>query len=385
MSDQVSARFQRARLKVNTYQEIARTHLKKPTVGIAGSYNTGNIGDLALGWTVRRVLENNNIQGMLNSSSVIERYPIPDAMIFGGGGVLPKQAAQSLRYLAEQHPHLTDRTALVGLGGWLDAETCSPAVRDFLNRVPFFSVRSERDKVDMSSVVNPDRITVQPDLVFGMSSAFRLPFDRKATEDRVLGVSVLPFFLAQKRHRFISMPDPPFWNISTRDPELASVGDQAGERFVKVIQSAVKIYKSRGWRVRVIPFTIEDETFAKVALRDVSVEFVPYDPNPLRVAQEISQCDRFISTRLHSHIFSFLVGVPTLSIGYDLKCSSLWSDLGLPAESQIQRLQMVQHPESATEKLTDSSPVVLDPGILDGLQRKAIEACQKALHSVGVS
>ena len=98
-----------------------------------------------------------------------------------------------------------------------------------------------------------------------------------------------------------------------------------------------------------------DALAARTALADTGATFLPFHHNPTVTLRRIASCSRFVACRFHAHVFALAAGVPTNSFAVARKSSTLWSELGLPQEAQVNRLSLVTDTRSSIARLLDES------------------------------
>ena len=356
----LASRANRALIKLHLVRNIVSARSSPDDCALLGCYNTSNVGDLALGWTIRRVAQEYSLPVNLVSYTAVRAFPTPRKMIIGGGAVLPRHAA-TIAGLASLHPDLALNSAAIGLGvgGRLDHNALSTAFVDFAKRMPFFSVRSDHDRAEVANIIGREDIAVYPDVAFALATAFQVDFNRITRHERTLGISVLPFFMKQRLDRIVAVDRAPHWAPDRHFPNLTARRSRLGPEFISMIRQVIDEYHRMGWRVRHIPFSIEDDAFARAVLSDLPIEFVGFRPDPLHVLKQIASCSRVIATRFHAHVFALASSTPLLSFGYDVKCESLWKELSLSDASQVRRDDFADDAMRAARLLVDENPVVL--------------------------
>jgi polysaccharide pyruvyl transferase WcaK-like protein len=366
----------RAHIKAERWGNALAQHVFSPTLAVVGCYDTGNIGDLALGWTLRALVRSQGLPATLQPLSAIECFPTASNTIVGGGGILTVHPRSPLHRLAARYASRAPHVALVGVSGTLTSDECNPSLRRFLSAVPFFSVRSQLERDELSGAIGRSDISVHPDVAFGLLKALR-PRVRQPMSN-LLGVNVSPFLFHYNGRTFSVNNTPTAW-FKRHLPEEAEVYGQIADSYVDVLRATLRAYIDRGWEVRLIPFAIEDYAFARSIFRTERVEFLPYSQNPVAVFETLTECSRFIATRYHSHVFALTAGVPCLSVAYAPKCRLLWDELGLPAYAKLGPLDLVRRKQYAIEVLRTAKPAVLEATRRSAIQDQAICGC---LHAV---
>lgn len=141
------------------------------------------------------------------------------------------------------------------------------------------------------------------------------------TGNKILGVSILPFF-----------------SIYHNNPEKDML-------MVNEIANALKKWILADKKNVIYIFTFkgrskEDDVQITKILEDKlnqddRVKLIPYKKDPLDSFTLISCCDAFIGMRYHSCVFAYLSNIPLLIINYFQKCGSLAEDTGLTSSALI--------------------------------------------------
>lgn len=381
VSVSAEARMHRARIKLRTYGAISAAYLSRPQLAIVGCYNTSNVGDLALGWTLRQLVRRQGRRCQLQSFGVVQRFPAPQDVIIGGGSILALKPTGPLTTIEPHYGNSASNAVIVGVSGPLDSDQCSDKMMNFLRTVPYFSVRSKEDRTILSDIIGRD-IIVQPDIAFGLAAAFGISLEGDRDHKKpVMGISVCPHIIHRHGRLLRSNPEPSTW-FQKHLPAEAAVYDKLGPAYVETVVRVIQSYRDRGWTVRCISFAVEDYLFARSVLKNSGVEFVPYTADPVAVFRHVSSCSALIATRFHAHVFALLAKVPVLSIAYAPKCKHLWQDLDLPAETQVTLLDMVYRPSETYALLTSATPALLPSTQHETIQASAVEACMNAIGSI---
>jgi polysaccharide pyruvyl transferase WcaK-like protein len=131
-----------------------------------------------------------------------------------------------------------------------------------------------------------------------------------------------------------------------------------------------------------IPFSPVDDMFARSILKGRRVEFKKFTLNHLDVIVSLSQCNLLYATRFHAHIFGLIANVPTVSIAYSGKCETLWKDLGLDKDEQVNRMDIAMDKSSATDKLLSLTGNTLSAASLDHISSASYLASRQGVRSI---
>lgn len=362
---------------------MVAARFRSASLGVVGAYNTSNVGDLAMGWTIRRIAELRRAKPELQSLSSLDAYPRRSCTILGGGGLIHlHQPTSTLQLLLRHSP---DKLAFVGVDGRIEPNECSEQVRSMLQRVAWIGVRNDVIREEMSAITDRSDIQVAPDVAFALASTLDAkgkPTGRHG-DAPILGINVVPNLISVKGRSVQANSQSSPW-FQKHFPEEAVVYGEIGQRYIELFRNVVEVYRSRGWTIRHIPFAVEDDVLARTVLANAGVEFVTYRANPVSVLAEVSTCTCMIASRFHAHVFALLSRTPVLSVAYAPKCGSLWSELALNREAQIRNLDLVRDPARALATLSEMEPAVLDEAVHQEVQRSARTAVDQALSALGI-
>ena len=158
-------------------------------------------------------------------------------------------------------------------------------------------------------------------LSFDLSALLEPRKCHKKTENKILGMSILPFF-----------------SIYYNDPERDVL-------MVDEITKALKKWLLNDKRNIIYLFTFKGESkeddvqITKFLVQKLDqkdrVILIPYKKDPLDSLSLLSCCDAFVGMRYHSCVFAYLSNIPLLIINYFQKCGSLAEDTGLTSSALI--------------------------------------------------
>jgi len=281
-------------------------------VVIQGSYNTSNIGDLAIGITIKRELDKIGIKSHLNGFINDYRLRTPnfrryDYHIIGGGGVMrdypPNYLETRLKSIG------TSRKGSIALG------------------VGFDGLRTKKGKQQIRKLNECKAITVR---------------DKKSQEylqyylDKEVEVAACPAFLTEPVKPLIGINENTI-GINLRDlygddkwgsylyfPDRINL-EERRKWYIGYINNTLKPYLKDIAKERnlvFIPFTKSDILFAKNYLGDLQIKILPLQP-PDKTLGTIQALDKMICMRYHSIIFSIVAEKPLFVISYHNKTREL--------------------------------------------------------------
>ena len=166
-------------------------------------------------------------------------------------------------------------------------------------------------------------------------------------------------------------------------PEFARLYQRAGSAYLWLVARLARAWRQRGWTVRSIPLSGLDAQVARAALAGTGAELLPFHADPAVALRRIAGCERVVASRLHAHVFALRTGTPVHSIASAHKCQALWSDLGLPAAAQVERVAVAGEPQAALDRLLDPSlAATLAPGEGERLAQQALDDARATLLAV---
>ena len=370
--DLASAKAQRAIIKLKRCLSVMYQTLHQSKLAIIGCYDTSNIGDLTLGFVVRKFARKQKIDCNLQCFSILKKYPKSLSILVGGGACLTDEYLSRIesRSLGRE-----DNLAFVGVSG----QPSGLRQIAFLKKASFISVRNNNDQIALMQIL--DRLVEKsPDITFALRELDNWKLHlKKEKSPKILGINITPLFSRLQGRQFI--PDNqmlPWFRLY--NPEVAGRFIEIGEKYREIIRIVVQVYISRGWEIRSIPFAIEDDLFSRSILNGLAVYHIPFILNPKKVFNTLAGCSKMICTRFHSHVFAFLSGTPSVSIAYAPKCTYLWQEMECNPIDQVERLQFVQNSKAAIEQLANSEGSTPSAEKLDIAAKDALRACEKAIR-----
>ncbi|SEU04850.1 polysaccharide pyruvyl transferase family protein [Natrinema hispanicum] len=273
-------------------------------IGVQGSYDTGNIGDRALGEQFKVQLEQKGYRTKLfrrgtTASNASKR-------ILGGGGVLHDwygvaHLKKRLKYVSSGEEGYAIG---VGVPGFHSKEARSLASR-VLPELDLITVRDQWSKSNIEAVCDAD-VTVTACPVF-------LYDDPQETTSSRTGVNFRPYF-GEKDDISNDVLKQYFGYTELED---------ATERYIRNAQQICESIENPVF----IPFTPKDEKFAQ---KHLDIPIWPYEFSVEKTLKRVSSVDRMVATRYHSLIFAAICRKPILPLAYEPKVEQVAERLDLP-------------------------------------------------------
>ncbi|WP_339104230.1 polysaccharide pyruvyl transferase family protein [Haloterrigena salinisoli] len=271
--------------------------------GIQGSYQTGNIGDRALGKQFKKQLEKGG-----HSARIFDRHTetsnTPNRVL-GGGGVLhdwygTEHLKKRLTYVSSGKNGF-----IIGVGapGFQSADAQN-LISQILPKLDLITVRDKWSKRNIESVCDVEvSVTACP--------AFLYDDPRMETNGRT-GVNFRPYFSQEDK------PDSVLKYYFGYD-DL----DNARESYMRNIKDICDKIEDPIF----IPFHSIDEKFAREHL-DIPV--LEYTFSVEETLKRVSQMEKMVTMRYHSLIFAAICGKPVLPLAYEPKVEAVAERLEVP-------------------------------------------------------
>lgn len=282
-------------------------HIRRCTpheVGVQGSYETGNIGDRALGEQFKIQFQQEGYQTRLFHKSTSSSNA--QIRVLGGGGVLhdwygTNHLKNRLDYLKNGEKKL-----IIGVGApGFQSEEARSLVSQVLNKVDVITVRDEWSRNNIENVCDANvAVTACPAFLYK---------DPEVESSGHTGVNFRPYFGEKE-----DMP-------STALKEYFGYEDvkNATEAYIKNAQRICQNIKNPVF----IPFAPKDEEFAA---KHLDIPQYDYEFSVETTLERISGVEQMVATRYHSLIFAAICGKPVLPLAYEPKVEEIAKRLDVP-------------------------------------------------------
>jgi len=192
--------------------------------------------------------------------------------------------------------------------------------------------------------------------------------NRIPTSIKILGCSILPYYAIYE-------------NRPQRDGVLIHALAEAIRHWLEEDKDReVHIIVFRG-PSKEDDFKISRELADKIS-QPGRVSIVSYDPDPIKMLQEMEKCDALIAMRFHSIVFSYLSQRPCIVLSYHPKCEAIASEMEIPrnavlwldeasnADHMIEKLHhLTKHPEEFVAQLPISKGIEKAERMYDELKK----------------
>jgi hypothetical protein len=287
---------------------------------LLGAYHRVNLGDLALGEAVSSRLRSAFAAGVIQNAI---RYDGQERVIIGGGSLLTPDNIGRLR----QAGIPAERVHAVGVDLWPRIrEDWHRADIDYLARFAQVSLRSQANyKLAASAdLVVPERLSWCHDNAFSLFEQVIAPRPMTGT----VGINMMPHLFSLQHRRF---------KVGSRiaQKRFGDRAESAAQAYVALFRELVAQQVQAGRLVNHIPFTIDDDLFARTALAGLPVRFSPYSPSIRQMIDRLNKLELFVGTRYHAFVFALGLGVPFAGFAYAGKCENLGADVNMPNSSLL--------------------------------------------------
>ncbi|OMF59362.1 hypothetical protein BK139_13250 [Paenibacillus sp. FSL R5-0490] len=298
-----------------------------PEISIIGS----PIGNLDVNYSItnfKKLYAGHNIISKIYRATVmVNSFFKNDLVVLSGGSTISSDSSNKMRKLQNK---LAEKgiSKIAAIGVSIGPFTSKKDIEDakvFINNFSFLSVRDE------SSYNLLKELDVQIPYVYGKDLAGMIPLlypPKKQKEDKnnkVLGISVCNY------------------ESFTGKDEI--IEKNRNEAIFKAIRKITETYKdSVTIKICILnTHSIKGDTNLSIDLlnslgEDASkVKVVYHESNPIKMWNEISECDAFFSIRLHGGISAYLLDIPFALVEYHNKCTDFLDDISQPSYLRISK------------------------------------------------
>lgn len=322
-------RFVRQKISTRSKQWIPHE------IGIQGSYDTGNVGDLAVGKSLKKELEPHCKDVVLFGKDV--RYSNAKMNILGGGGVLHDWYGSN--HLKRRLRYVSDGGLIIGVGvPGLYTERARKLLVNALPNIRAITVRDRRSRRKIEQICDADvEVTADP--------AFSYANPHVPSESRT-GVNFRPWYkLDAHLARLDNYEEIMSYHFDYSEGLNHS---RAKERYLQNIRTILKEVTDPVF----IPFHEKDERFAREYL---DVKVLDYEPSVEKTLRRVSSVEKMVTMRYHSLVFSAICQKPVLAINYDPKVGSLAERLDIPSYKPHESIPVEFSDVSNLEEMKDKN------------------------------
>ena len=322
-----------------------------PEFGVIGGYHYGNAGDIALGESLVNCLADLGQTAKLQTIYNLSHWPKTKYAMLGGGAITYENVFYQVYERYKKHP---ENLAILGVD--MQGAEALGQYSDFLKDVPYISCRSSNQVEMLRSKLNREDVVYHQDLCVSRFDENSLI--RSSPRSKVLGVNMVPHFMCKdKDSRFVpGVRD--LASLKSSFPELLPHVDKLGELYVRFFRRICEHFQSQGYEIQHLPFTPQDDLFARSALAGLKVDFKPYTTKIDQMLELVRGSSVFLCTRFHSLVFASITQTPMIPFLYAEKCRRYAMDMDLEKRGLVTIHDLLEAFESTCERICSQGPIL---------------------------
>jgi hypothetical protein len=319
--------------QVNHVLRLIKQKASKPDFSIIGGYHGVNLGDIALGESVRLILKKLNYKGGLQTIYNLDRWPWPTGKytIIGGGAV---GYTSSLLKLKDKLGAKYNKMAFLGVD--FNEFKYNDDILTMLKEAAWISCRNEFQAKKLQEITGRNDISFHPDLVFSYKNDYCEKL-RTGKKNKTLLVNVVPLYGDVVNGAFV-----PNENYREERPELYQNYTTFIESYKVGVQGVIKKALAEGFTIETVPFTPGDEIAAKVLLENLPVKHNTYTDNLDEMVERIGRAQKIFATRYHATILGIKTGAQLIPMAYATKNDKLLNELGISNDKFLSSVNLAQ-------------------------------------------
>ena len=298
-------------------------------IAIIGGYHGVNLGDMALGYSVKEILNTKGIKSGLQTIYTINKYPWAKTKyaIIGGGAIGYKNC---LIKVANRFNSSLNNLALLGVD-FNDANyEQSNEIMNLFKKVTWLSCRNEKQSIQMQKLIEREDIIYHPDLVFSYKKEYCKKQRTLRNKKKILLFNVVPLYGSIDGESLI-----PNFQYKDERPELYETYNEMINNYIEGVRSIIKDALNQGYKVESISFTPADVSMAKIIGKNLTIKHNKYSDNPYKVLKKMASAEKIFATRYHATIFGIKLGAQIMPMAYAKKNEILLEELGFSPENFI--------------------------------------------------
>ena len=300
---------------------------KKYRIAIIGGYHKGNLGDMALGFAVQSIASKLNINSVLQTIYNLDKLPYPkiEYAIIGGGAC---GYTDSMKKVAARYKNDYSKVAILGVD-FNEKEYKDEDVLNLLKYASWISCRNNIQKQILTQITNRKDILVHPDIAFSLYKDACKEY-RYKKKDKTMLINLVPLYSKIENGEVF-----PVDNYREERPELYENYKQMIDSYIKGVRIVVEDALKKGYTVESLPFTPDDASFTRMALKGLPVKYNSYSSIPKDIIKKMSKADTILATRYHATIFAMKLGANIIPLAYARKNEYLLNELGVDRNAYL--------------------------------------------------
>lgn len=337
-------------------------------VAVVGGYHGGNLGDMALGYSVATDLQDHHIKSGLQTIYNLSKWPKAKYAIIGGGAV---GYSESLLKVADRYMGNFDHVSLLGVD--FNEKEYSEECLDLIRGAAYVSGRSQSQAERLIAISGRKDIHFHPDIAFSLYRDF-CEQQRKtvaANRPKKMMLNLIPLYGKIKNGEVV-----PVEEYRSERPELYDSFARMLQTYADMTRAIVTKALADGYEVETIPFTPEDGEYGEIILKGLNVKHGEYHCDPLKMIKHMASAGIILATRYHTTIFALKLGIPLIPIAYAVKNEMLLHELG------VDRSHYLSTDDLAKGTTVIPEPITVDAALIttyENRSRAAIDASIDAL------
>jgi len=352
------------------YRHILRNLLQKLTttnVAVIGSYHGGNVGDMALGTTIQKILASQGIASDLQTLHNLEKWPKRTFAIIGGGAVGYNEALQKVydRYVGQ-----FDKVAFIGVD--FNEKDYSETSKILLNNAAFISCRSQHQQAKLSQILNRTDIQYHPDIVFAMNMPQQKAGASKRPKFLINAIPLYGFFEKGKLQ--------PEVQFKQEKPEIYTHFETVHTHYRKYMLDLAMRFKTQGFDVETLPFSTEDELYCEAFFQNIDfIKHNRYTSEPSKIAALVQSADTILATRYHATILGIRNRKNIFPLAYASKNEELLQKIS--SNTLSNKILCI---ENFLKKVEPASNFEYDENIVSNMETDAQRGINRALQALNI-
>jgi polysaccharide pyruvyl transferase WcaK-like protein len=308
---------------------LASQLFAKNKFAIVGGYHGVNLGDMALGYSVKDILNSKGIKSGLQTIYTLNKYPWPktEYAIIGGGAIGYKD---SLIRVADRFDTSLNKLALLGVDYNDTNYEQSHEIMNLLKSSAWLSCRNEKQSYIMQKLTDREDIMYHPDLVFSYKKEYCKQQRTIKNKKKILLINVVPLYGHIEGDSLI-----PNDQYKEERPELYIGYNEMVKNYIDGVRALIIDALANGYKVESIPFTPGDASMARLIAKGLNVKHNNYSDNPYSVLKKMASAEKVFATRYHATIFGIKLGAQIMPMAYAKKNEILFEEFGFSKDKYI--------------------------------------------------
>lgn len=343
-----------------------RQVLRPPNLAVIGGYHFGNLGDMALGFSIYKEIRQFTATG-LQTIYNLDAWPRSSFAILGGGAIIHRDTLDLVfsRYLPS-------KVAFCGVD--IEDWEALSLFQFKMYQLPYLSLRSTHQLERLKTMFPGISAVYHPDIVFSLADHNILPFELPSRQSVAI-INVTPRF-------HMAEPDTLCYDEELSCPTPFGI---LADGYTNLIRRLATRLTDLGLQLIHIPFTPADGLVARDILNGYNVNFCSYSASPVKVLSAYKTSSFSFGSRYHSMIFSMISGAPFSAFAYASKSARLIDDMKIDSQKVFAITDLLDQDnlDSKIDSVVQSS-LILDRDTLSDCRSRSHNGIQMAIHSLGL-